>query len=54
MHLAFGECDEVKRKGLEIMGWVRYSTIQSNIEVDLEGHIRFKPAHIVSMALFFS
>ena len=29
MHLAFGECDEVKRKGLEIMGWVRYSTIKN-------------------------
>ena len=29
MHLAFGECDEVKRKGLEIMGWVRFSTVKN-------------------------
>ena len=55
MHLAFEECDEVKRKGLEIMGWVRYSTIQSNIEIDLEEHARSKAAHnivLISPLLF--
>ena len=27
--MAFGERDEVKRKGLEILGWIRYSTIKN-------------------------
>ena len=31
MHLAFGECDEMKRKGLESMGGVRYR-VQINIK----------------------
>ena len=47
MHLAFEEFNEVKRKGLEIMGWVGYSTIQSNIEIDSEEHARSKAAHLI-------
>ena len=46
MHLAFGNCDEVKRKGLEIMGGVRYR-VQSKIEIDFEDHARSKAAHLM-------
>ena len=54
MHLVFGECDEIKRKGLEIIGGLRYIA-QSKIEIDFEDHARSKNSHlIVSMALFLS
>ena len=54
MHLAFEESNEVKRNGSKSMRWVRYSKIQSNIEIDLEEHARPKAAHsIVSMSLIF-
>ena len=53
MHLTFRDCDEVRRKGLEIMGGVRYR-VQIEIEIDLEDHVRSKhPRSIVPMALFF-
>ena len=44
MHLAFEECDEVKMKGLEILGWARYSTIE--IEINRVEHARSKAAHL--------
>ena len=54
MHLVFRDCDEVKRKVLEIMGGVRYR-VQLEIEIDLENHPRSKHSHhIVSMALIIS
>ena len=53
MYLAFGECDGLEKKGLKIMGGVRYR-VQLEIEIDLEDHAISKYSHsIVSMALFF-
>ena len=48
-----GGCDEIKRKGLEIIGGVR-NRIQSKIEVDFDDHSRSKSSHlIVPIDLFF-
>ena len=54
MHLAFGDCDGVERKGFEIIGGVRYR-VQLKIKINLVDHARSKHSHsIFSMALMFS
>ena len=54
MRLVCVDCDEMKRKGLGIIGGVRYRVKIEN-EIDLEDHTRSKYSHrIVSMALIIS